>query len=65
MPLGNFNSMLLYVNVFIAVKIEELRVVLTETGVHGGCFPKRLCTLLLCRKVTIYICHIFKTKPVT
>ena len=44
-PFG-FNSMLLYppvVNVFIAVVIEELRerVVLTETGVHNGCFSKR------------------------
>ena len=44
MPFGSFNSMLLYppvVNVFIAVVIEELCVVLTETGVHNGCFPKR------------------------
>ena len=43
-PFGSFNSILLYpnvVNVFIAVVIEELCVVLTETGVHNGCFPKR------------------------
>ena len=58
MPFGSFNSMLIYptvVNVFIAVVIEELRerVVLTETGVHNGCFSKRKFALHI---VTLDVC---------